>query len=238
MPEPEIVYEDKNFLAVNKPTGLQVHAAKIRAQKQPVGLQPTLVDWLIKKYPEIKTVGDNPETRPGIVHRLDKETSGVLLVARNQEYFEYLKSLFQNREIAKTYRALVIGKLMPRNGVIDKPIGIKNGTLKRSVHSEKMQKEAITEYNVKKYFETDDKGFSLVEVYPKTGRTHQIRVHLASVGHPVAGDSLYGPKKPTPGIHRLMLHAVSLEFKDKDGKRLRIEADPPEDFEKAISALD
>ena len=277
MNDPEVIYEEKDFIVINKPAGMQVHPARISAPKkagkpnpanEPTSQranEPTLVDWLIQKYPEVKTVGDDPATRPGIVHRLDKGTSGVMLVARTQEGFEYLKSLFARRNIAKTYLALVSGKVVPASGVINKPIGIINGTLKRSVRSEKMAKEAVTEYRVisnlktqisKLSVETENLKpgeFSLLEVMPKTGRTHQIRVHLASIGHPIVGDKLYGPKQrkankpisqrvnepnlanePTsqranePVTPRLMLHAASIEFVTKEGKRMRFDAEPPE----------
>ncbi len=239
------IYEDKNFLAVYKPSGLLVHptAANRKAQS----IEPTLVDWLIKKYPEIKNVGDLPadgqvtQIRPGIVHRLDKDTSGVLLVARNQKYFEYLKNLFQTRQIKKNYLALVYGKLEPKVGVIKKPIRLKSGTTKRTVWRGKAEKEAITEYKVLKYFHItnpDDRNnllyFSFVRVMPKTGRTHQIRVHLASVGHPIVGDSLYGPKVNPLGLKRLFLHAESLEFSTANGKRIKIEAGLPKELQNII----
>ncbi len=303
--EPKVIYEDKNFLAVNKPAGLLVHAARTYAdgtrtdaekenglresassQRKSAVPEGTLVDWLLKNYPEVKTVGDDPAERPGIVHRLDRDTSGVMLVARNQAYFEYLKSLFKERKIKKTYLALVYGVPKERQGVIDRPLGIKNGTTKRTVHSEKMAKSAVTEYRVIKKLqitnyklqtnsksqiqnykpievshpvyslsevstaaETESKGnnanglrqaqaitspgkFSLLEVYPKTGRTHQIRVHLASIGHPIVGDKLYGRRQilnPKSEIlnARLMLHALAIELETEPGKRIRIEAEPP-----------
>lgn len=286
MTEPEIIYEDENFMAVSKPAGLLVHGArdvKYKTRKKrdkkdvsgfmlsAAGKEPTLTDWLLKNYPEIKSVGDDP-MRPGIVHRLDKETSGVMVVAKNQKYFEYLKSLFKKREIRKTYVAIVSGALKPPIGVIDKPIGIKNGTIKRSVRSAKMSKEAITEYKVIGYLSYprspvpvlfDAKSsyganpresvFSVVEVYPKTGRTHQIRVHFASIGYPIVGDKLYGGKTingisasfnagklqmtggearaagDKSGI-RLMLHAKSIDFISDDGKRIRLDAELPEEF--------
>jgi 23S rRNA pseudouridine1911/1915/1917 synthase len=254
--EPQTIYEDENFLAINKPTGMQVHAAKLKVKSEKLKVfEPTLIDWLLKNYPEVKDVGDDPATRPGIVHRLDKETSGVMLIARNQKTFEYLKSLFQAGQIRKTYLALVFGKT-PGDGIIEKPIGIRNGTLKRSVHSEKMAKSAFTEYRLIKHVtcSTEHKAHnikheahsaqqkmlhtpcSMLYVYPKTGRTHQIRVHLASIGHPVVGDRLYGGKsyKSLVMSHklaaRLMLHALAIEFTKQDGGRVRFEADPPEEF--------
>lgn len=263
MIEPRVVYEDKNFLAINKPAGLLVHEAhgtKRAAGRGLIQSEPTLVDWLLRRWPEIRSVGD-PSTssgranlRPGIVHRLDKETSGVMLVAKNQKYFEYLKRLFQSRQIKKTYLALVFGKLEPRQGVITKAIGIKSGTIKRSVHSAKMAKEAVTEYRVIKYIGgpgeprgalgkregTNGGFFSFVEVSPKTGRTHQIRVHLASIHHPVLGDRVYGAKSQRKlegksGVcGRLMLHALSLEFATGGGGRIKVEVSPPHQFMKFV----
>lgn len=211
----------------------------------------TLVDWLLKNYPEVKNVGDSSTSsgqvnlRPGIVHRLDKDTSGVILVARNQEYFEYLKNLFQSREMKKTYLALVYGKLEPRIGVIDKPIALKSGSTKRTVWGGKMEKPAVTEYKVLKYIESDlaltrankSPYFSLLEAYPKTGRTHQIRIHLSSVGHPIVGDSLYGPKTDPFGLNRQFLHAESLEWSAEQGKRFKIDCELPEDLLLVLETL-
>lgn len=212
----QIIYEDKNFLAVNKPAGLLVHGIKSKTE------EPTLVQWLLKNYPEVKDVGDDSETRPGIIHRLDKNTSGIILIAKNQRYFDYLKNLFQIHEIKKTYLALVKGEIKPREGIIDKPIGLKSGTIKRTVFTKnaKMIKSAVTEYKVKEYLPK----YSFLEVKPKTGRTHQIRIHLASIGHPVVGDSLYGGTK-TSDLDRLFLHAYSLEFASEQGEKIKLVAD-------------
>lgn len=260
MGNPEIIYEDENVVVVNKPAGLVVHASRImdhgsktdsRSKIHAPRNEPTLVEWLLKKYPEIKTVGDDPGMRPGIVHRLDKETSGVMLVAKNQASFLYLKSLFAKHEIQKTYCALVVGDVSPKTGVIDAPIGIRSGTLKRSVRSKKMAKSAITRYRVIEKFNSLGGHFSLLEIRPETGRTHQIRVHLASIGHPVVGDRLYGSKRANQMLDttynlqptsyklpvRLMLHARSLEFTAADGKRIKIEAEPPSGFQKIITGL-
>ena len=212
-----VIYEDKNFLAVYKPAGVLVHSTQLRIKNAELRInEPTLVDWVLKKYPEIKNVGDQPEIRPGIVHRLDKDTSGVILVAKNQKYFEYLKNLFKVGQIKKTYLALVYGRVEPKTGVIKKPIYLKPGTIKRTIWQGKMEKEAITEYRVLKYFHItnqDDRRnllyFSLIKVMPKTGRTHQIRVHMASIQHPVVGDALYGLKTNPFGLKRLFLHAES-----------------------------
>lgn len=229
-----VIYEDKNFLAVYKPAGTLTHSAQLRIKNVELRIEkPTLVDWLLKHYPEIKNVGDESQTRPGIVHRLDKDTSGVILIARNQKYFEYLKNLFQTRQIKKTYLALVYGKLEPKTGVIKKPISLKSGAIKRTVWKGRLEKEAITEYKVIKSFPL----FSLVEVMPKTGRTHQIRVHLSSIGHSIVGDSLYGSKENPFGLKRQFLHAKSLEFSPEEGKRIKIEAELPEDLKEILDGF-
>ena len=121
-----VIYEDENILAVNKPAGLLVHGVINNKEK-------TLVDWLLKKYPEVKNVGDAPEIRPGIVHRLDKDTSGVILICRNQNFFKYAKNLFQEHKIKKKYLALTYGEIKPKSGIIEKPIAIKSNTIKRTV---------------------------------------------------------------------------------------------------------
>jgi len=216
--EPQVVYEDENLLFINKPSGLIVHPTKYN--------EPSLIDWLIKKYPEIKTVGDKPEIRPGIVHRLDKDASGLMVIAKNQKSFEYLKNLFKNHQVQKKYLAWVLGEVN-QNGIIDKPIGIKSKTIRRSVHSPKFSKSAITKYKVLKIIKINNQKFSLLEVSPQTGRTHQIRIHLNSINHPIVGDKLYGPKNPA---QKLYLFAKSLEFNFCDNKRIKVELLPSDDF--------
>ncbi len=224
-----IVFEDENFLVLNKPSGLLVHPINLKKQNE-----LTLVDLLKKYYPKISEVGDDKKLRPGIVHRLDKETSGILLVAKNQEYFNYLKNLFQKKEIKKTYLALVFGILKEKKGIIDKPISLKNNSIKRTTFLGKLKKEAVTEFKVIKYF----KDYSFLEVYPKTGRTHQIRVHLKSINHPIVGDKLYTQKKPEFEINRIFLHAFSLEFNLKAGQRIRFEVDLPDELVKILNFLE
>jgi 23S rRNA pseudouridine1911/1915/1917 synthase len=254
MNDPKVIFENDDFVVIDKPAGLMVHAARISAAKIKRNKviersqEPTLTDWLVAHWPAMATVGDDPVLRPGIVHRLDKGTSGVMIVAKTQASFEKLKKLFQSHEMKKTYTALVVGIPKEEKGIIDRPIGIKNGTLKRSIHAATMAKPAVTEYEVKKKYqradaESQEKSFSLLEVHPKTGRTHQIRVHLASIGHPIVGDPLYGSRHKAlkndedalfVDAPRLMLHAQALEFADGEGNRFAFEASLPTDFIEVI----
>ena len=244
-----MIYQNEDFLVLNKPAGMLVLSdnSKFKSQKSKLGW-PTLTSWLIERYPEIKKVGDNPEERPGIVHRLDKDTSGVMVVARNQRTFEYLKNLFQEHQVQKKYLALVYGEPKEKTGVINQPISLKPGTTRRTIFGGKMEKEAVTEYEFIEGFRLKVVGFrkkresfidvSLLEVKPKTGRTHQIRVHLASIGNKIVNDPIYASKKEKIGNGRLMLHAKVLEFTAEDGRRMRFEAEPPEDFGEIIEELE
>ncbi len=239
----DIIYENDDFVAINKPAGMLVH----RPENGPKSAQATgvLTDWIKEHYPEAKEVGDEPILRPGIVHRLDKDTSGILLIAKNQRFFEYLKGLFQKHEVKKTYLALVHGR-MAGKGKIDKPIGLISGSVKRSVKAKnmKMVKEAVTEYQVLKTFKRPDpekegefKYYSLLRIFPHTGRTHQIRVHLDSIGHSIAGDELYGRQKENLGLERQFLHAESAEFNLEDGSRINMEAELPGELQEVLENL-
>jgi len=234
--EIEVIYKDKNYLVLNKPAGALVHPTS----KKEAG---TLASWLLENYPETGKVGDDPANRPGIVHRLDRETSGVMIIARNQETFDFLKNIFQKREAQKTYLALVYGKVENRTGRIDKPMGIKSGTIRRSVTATKMVKPAVTDYEVVKYVALrqaqDNKvvDATLLKVMPRTGRTHQIRVHLAFIGHPVMGDKVYGGKRGVlAGLNRQFLHAQMIEFTGPNGERVKFEADLPEELQDILES--
>lgn len=226
-----IIYQDNDLVVINKPAGVSVHRGISEKGE-------TIADWLVEKFPEIKNIGDEPELRSGIVHRLDKETSGVLVMARNQKSFEFLKNKFQSREVVKKYLALAEGELKKYKGVISLPIG-KSGSdfRKKSAFASAKGglREAITEYKTIEKFS----GYALVEIYPKTGRTHQIRVHFKAIGNPIVCDSLYGGKRMTCpfGLTRHFLHASFLEFVAPSGIRLKIEADLPEDLEKVLKGL-
>lgn len=231
-----VIYEDKDILALNKPAGISVHGDGRNNE-------PTIVDWLSLNYPSIKEVGE-PATvdgkkieRPGIVHRLDKETSGVLIVIKNQIAYLFFKKQFQDKKIKKKYLVLVYGTPKEKNFVVDRPIG-------RSYHDFRLKavpplargilRNATTNFKVVKYF----KEFTLIEARPITGRTHQVRVHLKSVGHPVVCDKLYASKrKCLPDYSFQMLHAYSIELENIDGQRILIEASLPDDFQKALDNL-
>ncbi|KND46716.1 MAG: Ribosomal large subunit pseudouridine synthase D [Parcubacteria bacterium C7867-006] len=235
--EPTILYEDNNLLAINKPAGLVVHSdGKTK--------EPNLVDWLVLKYPEIKTVGEHGRDsegkevlRSGIVHRLDRDTSGVMLVAKTQEAFENLKSQFQNHEVEKTYHAFVLGEMKTEKGVIDRPIGrsskdFRMWSAQRGARGE--LREAITEYKVL----AKKDGYTFVEVKPKTGRTHQIRVHFKAINHSLVGDSLYAPTQENKlGFARTALHSYRVNFSGLDGQSHTITAPYPEDFSRAVALL-
>ena len=226
-----ILYEDEDLLIINKPTGLMVHGDGRSKDK-------TLVDFILEKYPEIKNVGDNL-IRPGIVHRLDKDTSGVLIIAKNQKTFLFIKKQFQERVIKKIYQTIVWNWVKDDQGIIDKPIGRSNKDFRQKSAYPTARgelREAITEYKVLKRFQRKNDKFSFLEVYPKTGRTHQIRVHLKYLNHPVVCDSLYASKKTCPiiNIFRLALHAFSIEFQKPNGSVFKIEAPLPEDLAKAL----
>ncbi|MBX4210845.1 RluA family pseudouridine synthase [Candidatus Parcubacteria bacterium] len=233
-----ILYEDKNYAVIAKPAGLVVHA-------DGKTVEPSVVDWVIEKYPSVKKVGEpfklsSGETidRPGIVHRLDRDTSGVLIIAKNQPSFEYLKEQFKKHRVKKIYHAFVYGDIKEDEGVIDRPIGRNNKDFRlwsaqRGARGE--LREAVTNYKVL----VRSPVATLVEVTPKTGRTHQIRVHFKAINFPVICDRLYAPKrKPELGFERLALHGVSIEFLDMYGKKIKVEAPYPEDFVAAKKALE
>jgi 23S rRNA pseudouridine1911/1915/1917 synthase len=236
-----ILFEDDTLLAINKPAGLVVHPDGKTEER-------TLCDWILAKYPELENIGEpivlshgGVIKRPGIVHRIDRETSGVLLIVKTQEAHAHLKKQFQDREIKKIYRAFVYGILKDDDGIINRPIGrsksdFRKWTAQRGARGE--MREAETWYSVIHRGETPDGTFTYVEANPKTGRTHQIRVHFKAIHFPVVCDSLYAPNHPRAlGFERLALHAFSIEFMGLDGKKYKIEAPLPADFIEAEKRL-
>lgn len=280
-----ILYEDSDVLVINKPSGLVVHADGRTKE-------PTVVDWVLANRPDIKGVGDkikdlrlkilesstdnlnlksdNSIQRPGIVHRLDRETSGALLIAKNQIAFARLKKQFQRQQVHKTYHAFVYGNVKNDDGLIDRPIARSrsNPVLWSATRGRKgEEREAVTEYKVLarlilpyqgerlpspparggdrgvvgaarrgvRHPHTDT-GFSFLELFPRTGRTHQIRVHLKAINYPVVCDRLYASNKDCAiGFNRLALHSRSISFvHPSTGKRITVEAPYPKDFEEVL----
>lgn len=240
----EKLYEDHYLIAVNKPAGLTVHSDGRSSGE-------TLADWVLEEYPDLKNVGEplvlsSGKTifRPGIVHRLDKDTSGVLVIAKTEEAFLFLKKQFQSREVKKTYRAIVYGAMKQDTGIIEKPIGKSRSDFRKwsaEYGARGVMRDATTEYKVIARGALPDSKpntpVTYLEVRPKTGRTHQIRVHLKAIGYPVLCDSLYAKGRPCPPeLGRLALHSRSLELALPSGKHLRIEAPLPDDFIRILSS--
>jgi len=235
-PHIEILKETDDYIVFNKPSGLLVHETEAH---EPL----TLASWLVQKYPQIQGVGESA-VRPGIVHRLDKDASGVLIVAKNQAMFDSLKDQFKNRTIEKEYRVLVHGVVQTDEGKID--FVIDRGTDGRMVarpksdplkleSMEKMQegKDALTSFSVLGRFI----NYTLLSVRIYTGRTHQIRVHFFAYNHPVVGDTIYFQKKLekfNKGISRLFLHAYRLKFQDLAGEKVEVIAPMPEKLEEFL----
>lgn len=224
MNEPVVIHEDSDIIVVDKPSGMIVY---------PDGKHdyPALDAWLTEKY-----VKGSPAGEFFFVHRLDRETSGVMVVARTEAVHEFLKEQFQNREVRKTYRAFVHGPIKDERGIIDKPIGnARGGRGPRSVKNPHgMLREAITAYRTILY----TPAVTYVEVFPKTGRTHQIRVHFSSIQHPLLSDQLYAPSRPKLlGFDRLALHALSLSLKHPSGKEMTFTSPLPPEFVEAEELL-
>ena len=238
---PHILYEDTDVIVLEKPTGLLVHET---SRKEP----RTLVSWLIKKYPEIQNVGEE-KYRAGIVHRLDKDVSGIMAVAKTQKMYEHLKKQFKKRTVTKEYIALVYGAPLQHSGKINLPIG-RNPKGKFVAHPKTQKKKllredrnAVTLYRVRERI----KNFSVFEIQILTGRTHQIRAHLAYLGHPIVGDKEYGPKKAfhkmfskkikVVSAPRIMLHSHILEFKNLEGNLKKFVSPLPKKFITFIEQL-
>jgi len=236
----EVVHESDTFLIVNKPAGLLVHPTEA---EEPV----TLASWLLKRYPDVEGVGESV-VRPGIVHRLDKCASGLLVVARTQEMFEHLKGQFKNRTVEKEYTVLVYGTIAKDHSIIDFDIdrGVdgrmvarpKTDMLKlKNVNKDLGGKEAKTEF----WTEREFVRFSLLKVRIHTGRMHQIRVHMLAYGHPVVGDTLYENKrlikKSDTALGRLFLHASTLSFTDLQDIEQSFSIDLPETLQNHLQEL-
>lgn len=220
--EIEIIEKNPEFIVLSKPAGLVVHPA-------PSVKAPVLTDFLLKNYPEIKEVGEE-KNRPGIVHRLDREVSGLMVIARTQESFLNLKKQFQNREVEKEYLALVHGVIDKEEDTIDFPLkrsnqGYKMAAVPKSYREDEKAREALSYLTVLEKYSR----LSLVKVKIKTGRTHQVRTHLLAYGHPIVGDKVYNTKESKRrdkkfiekgGFpERIFLESIYLGFKDLSGKK-------------------
>ncbi|KAA3661810.1 MAG: RluA family pseudouridine synthase [Chloroflexi bacterium] len=226
----DIRYEDDELLLINKPAGMVVHPGAGHESG-------TLVNAVLAYCPDVLNVGG--EKRPGIVHRLDKDTSGLILVAKTDRALQYLQDQFKDRTIKKRYVALVEGQLQPPTALIDAPIGRDTRQRKKmavitSRHGTAQARPAQTMFNTITAY--DD--YTLVECMPQTGRTHQIRVHMAFVGHPLVGDKVYGRRKQQIHIKRHFLHAAGLVFKRPlDHQTLTFESELPSDLAKVLDEL-
>jgi len=221
----EIIYKDDHLLVINKPSGIVVHPGAGNKQG-------TLINALLFHFPRLKGIG--PEERPGIVHRLDKETSGVMVVARTFKAYEDLQQQFKRRQVKKVYSGLVWGRMPKKEGLIDWALGrhVKHGE-RISVRTKK-PRSAETFYTVQEGLG----NFTLLEIRPVTGRTHQIRVHFAASGHPLVGDVRYGRRKSKIKCPRLFLHASRLSFLHPEtGKKTEFTSPLAEDLKGFLEAL-
>jgi len=243
--EPTVIYEDDDILVLNKPAGLIVHGDG-RTE------EPSVAGWVMKHYPALEQVGESwtsPQGevlgRPGIVHRLDRDTSGVMILAKTPEAYAFLKEQFQSRTTEKTYRAFVYGHPKHDQGTIEAEIVRIRAVPPRwgvaRAGEDKKHRAAVTDWRVLSRCVDPETGekVAYMEARPKTGRTHQIRVHLKHLGYPVVCDKLYAKERPCLlGFSRQALHAASLTIDLPSGDRRTFEAPPPADFTAAIEHVD
>jgi 23S rRNA pseudouridine1911/1915/1917 synthase len=233
----KIVFENENLLAVDKPAGIIVFPEGAALL---TGKEKTLIDLLLEKYPNLKNAGTAP--RYGVVHRLDKDTSGIILIAKTNQALSFLQKQFEQRKVEKKYILLIADKLKTNKGIIETLIGRANkDKRKQKVYlphepsGSKNLRKAKTEYKVIKRFQK----FTLIKAFPETGRKHQLRVHFAYLGHPIVGDKLYGFKNQIipSGLKRQFLHAKYLKIKLLNGKTKELNSELPEDLKKILNNL-
>ncbi len=223
----DIVYEDDDLLVVNKPQGMVVHPA-------PGNYQGTLVNALLA-HCGTSLSGINGVIRPGIVHRIDKDTSGLLMVAKNDFAHQGLARQIKEHSFRREYEAVVAGRMKQESGVVNAPIGRHPIDRKKMAVTEKNSKEAVTYFRVIAEYP----GYTHIRLRLETGRTHQIRVHMAYLGHPVAGDPVYGPRKPDLGLKGQCLHARLIGFvHPRDGRYLEFESPLPDYFARLLTKLE
>lgn len=241
VPAPTIIAETDDYLVIDKPAGLLVHAVN---EKQELAGQLSLVSWLLERYPKISSVGEDP-LRPGIVHRLDKEVSGLMVIAKNNRSFEDLKEQFQKRRTIKEYEGLVYGRIIPDDGEINFPIkrssaGFKMAAVPANFIAKKDEtvRQAVTIFTVTQRFH----NYTLLRLAIKTGRTHQIRVHLQALGYPLVGDELYSTKttrikNKKLGLNRIFLVSRHLEFDDLNGQKQKFETGLPAPLQELLKRI-
>ena len=221
----DVVYEDADVIVVNKPKGLVVHPA-------PGHPDGTLVNALLHHCGESLS-GIGGELRPGIVHRIDRDTSGLIIAAKNDFAHQKLSAQLQDHTLARIYRCIVVGNLREDTGTVNAPIG-RHPTDRKKMAVVAGGRPAVTHWTVLERFP----GFTYVECRLETGRTHQIRVHMAYLGHPILGDTVYGAKKPVPGLQGQCLHAVGLRFlHPRTGEMVELSCGLPEEFEARLRKL-
>lgn len=239
-----VIHEDDDCLVISKPVGMLVH-------EDDVSLDPTVVDWFLSRVPEARGVGESSSSpkgkkleRSGVVHRLDRDTSGVLILAKTPEAHAHLKSEFHDRRAKKEYRALVYGRMNERWGTIDRPIGrsARDFRLRSAERGAKgTLREAVTDWECIGSGEYEGEPFSYVKLLPKTGRTHQLRVHMKAIDRPIVGDPLYAGKRFGISnnllLTRLALHAHELELTLPNGEERRFIAPVPPEIEQAVERI-
>lgn len=221
----EILFENERIMIINKWPGIMVHP-------DDRNVEITLSDIIYEKYPEIREVGE--WGRPGIVHRLDRNTTGVLIICKTADSYKDMKNIFREHKIRKVYRAIVEGNVRDDMGIIDKPIARSRSDFRKKSVMDMYSKDfrgeersAITRYKV--LARSEDKKFTYVELYPLTGRTHQLRVHMRAIRHPIVGDDLYGSVKGATLAPRSMLHAYKIEFTLRK-QEIKVESKIPDDM--------
>ena len=218
----DLVYQDAHIVVIDKPAGLSVHPGPGHPDR-------TLVNGLLANCPDIQGIGDS--IRPGIVHRLDKDTSGLMMVAKTHQAHRALSAQIKDREVTKGYLGLATGVVSPPDGRIDAPI-FRDPRSRKRMAVVLNGRESVTKYRVLESFD----GYSLVELYPETGRTHQIRVHLAYLGHPLLADTVYG--KASPMLGRQFLHAHHLRFRHPEsGEPVEFRSELPKDLATVLDVL-
>jgi 23S rRNA pseudouridine1911/1915/1917 synthase len=225
----DVRYEDQDIILINKAAGMVVHPAAGHESG-------TLVNAVLARCPDLSGVGG--EKRPGIVHRLDKETSGLIIVAKNDQAMRYLQQQFKEGRVGKKYLALVDGQLQPAEMLIDAPIGRDKRDRKKMavIAPGSSARGRLSQTRIKLLDQFD--GYSLVECRPLTGRTHQIRVHLAFAGFPISGDKIYGRRKNHLSLARQFLHAAEIEFqRPSDGKKINFSAELPQELQTVLDTL-